>query len=101
LPENAFCEGRWLIEFSLLKARLSVEPNPTQVGKAAEGGTPEPNAVIEGGVGETGKAAEGDLTGLYSAISNPVLERLGYGMANIRLISRDAAERNASRPTGR
>ena len=41
------------------------------------------------------------LTGLYSAFSNPVLERLGYGMANMRLISRDAAERNASRPTGR
>jgi hypothetical protein len=30
------------------------------------------------------------LTGLYSAFSNPVLERLGYGMANMRLISRDA-----------
>jgi len=30
------------------------------------------------------------LTGLYLAFSNPVLERLGYGMANMRLISRDA-----------
>ncbi len=30
------------------------------------------------------------LTGLYSAFSNPVLERLGCGMANMRLISRDA-----------
>jgi hypothetical protein len=30
------------------------------------------------------------LTGLYSAFANPVLERLGYGMANMRLISRDA-----------
>jgi hypothetical protein len=30
------------------------------------------------------------LTGLYSAFSNPVLERLGYGMANMRLISCDA-----------
>jgi hypothetical protein len=30
------------------------------------------------------------LTGLYSAFSNPVQERLGYGMANMRLISRDA-----------
>ena len=30
------------------------------------------------------------LTGLYSAFSNPALERLGYGMANMRLISRDA-----------
>ena len=31
------------------------------------------------------------LTGLYSAFSNPVLARLGYGMANMRLISRAAA----------
>ena len=30
------------------------------------------------------------LTGLYSAFANPLLERLGYGMANMRLISRDA-----------
>jgi hypothetical protein len=30
------------------------------------------------------------LTGLYSAFSNPFLECLGYGMANMRLISRDA-----------
>jgi hypothetical protein len=29
------------------------------------------------------------LTGLYSAFSNPVLGRLGYGMVNMRLISRD------------
>jgi len=28
------------------------------------------------------------LTGLYSAFSNPVLERLGYGMANMRLARR-------------
>jgi hypothetical protein len=27
------------------------------------------------------------LTGIYSAFSNPVLERFGYGMANMRLIS--------------
>jgi hypothetical protein len=39
------------------------------------------------------------LAGLYSAFANPALERLGYRMANVRLISRDAAERNASRPT--
>jgi hypothetical protein len=32
----------------------------------------------------------GVLTSLYSAFSNPVLERLGYGMASMRLISRDA-----------
>src|SRR5262249_29376410 len=30
------------------------------------------------------------LTGLDSAFSNPVPERLGHGMANMRLISRDA-----------
>jgi len=29
------------------------------------------------------------LTGLYSAFANPVLERLGYGMANMRRIWRD------------
>jgi hypothetical protein len=31
------------------------------------------------------------VTVLYSAFSNPVLERLGYGMASMRLISRDGA----------
>jgi hypothetical protein len=30
------------------------------------------------------------LTGLYSTFSNPVLEHLGYGTANMRLISRPA-----------
>jgi hypothetical protein len=30
------------------------------------------------------------LTGLYSAFANPVLERFGYGMANMRLVSPDA-----------
>jgi hypothetical protein len=33
------------------------------------------------------------LTGLYSAFAIPVLERLGYGAGNMRLISRDAADR--------
>jgi hypothetical protein len=36
------------------------------------------------------------LTGLYSAFSNPVLERLGYGMANMRPARRGGAERFAS-----
>jgi hypothetical protein len=32
-------------------------------------------------------------TGLYSAFSNPVLGRLGFGMVNMRLISRERADR--------
>jgi hypothetical protein len=36
------------------------------------------------------------LTGLYSAFANPVLERLGYGMANMRLISRDAGRQGTT-----
>jgi hypothetical protein len=52
-----------------------------------------------------GSGPDRPLLGLFKSISGT----LGYGMANMRLISRDAkpkaepstAERNASRPTGR
>jgi hypothetical protein len=42
----------------------------------------------------------GSWAGPLLGLCKSVLERLGW-MANMRLISRDAAERNASRPTGR
>jgi hypothetical protein len=34
------------------------------------------------------------LTGLYSVFSSPVLDRLAYGMANMRLLSRTRADRD-------
>jgi hypothetical protein len=43
----------------------------------------------------------GVLTGLYSAFANPVPERLGYGMVNMRLSWRDAKPKAApSQPIG-
>jgi hypothetical protein len=60
------------------------------------------NRLMSLALGIKGAVGLGSLpSGLYSAFANPVLERLGFGMANMRLISRDAAERNASRATGR
>jgi hypothetical protein len=47
------------------------------------------------GIGEQSSNAPCHLTGLYSAFSNPLLERLGYGMANMRL-----AQRGQIRPNG-